>query len=143
MLASKKRVMKKSLIGASILNKFNNGSTQLLRQIYEAHFFEMHHNQQQQHQGEHYYKDRPNMQQKNSREDLLSNFRKWIRMEVVEKPGQLFTVLNYNLLSQKLLEQHSYLYNRHEKGALNWDLRLYNVIGEIFRAKPSILCCQV
>lgn len=109
-----RKVMKKSLIGVSILNKFNNGTAlRFFRKIYETHTFEMHNNQHQQHQGQHYYKNRPNMQQQHSREDVLRDFRKWIKTEVSEKPGQVFTVLNYNILSQKLLEMHSYLYNRY------------------------------
>lgn len=129
--------MKKSIISVSILNKVNNGTAlRFLRKIHNN--FEMHH--QQGHQQ--YFKNRPNMQQ-HSREDVLRNFRKWIRTEVAEKPGEIFTVFNYNILSQKLLEMHSYLYTRHEKVALQWDLRLHNIIGEIIRYKPSILCCQV
>lgn len=144
--------MKKSLISGSILSKVKNVTTlKFLRQIYYLHSSEMMHHQQQQ-QGQHYYKNRPNMQQQqqqNQRDDLLRNFRKWIRTEVSEKStvqshsNQIFTVLNYNILSQKLLEMHSYLYNRHEKAALHWDLRLHNVIGEVFRAQPSVLCLQV
>jgi hypothetical protein len=99
-----KKVMKKSLFGVSILNKkFVDGKSSTLkiilrRQIHESQTFEMH---QQQHQGQHSYKNRSNMQQhhQNSREDVLRNFRKWIKVPgVVEKQGQIFTLLNYNIL---------------------------------------------
>lgn len=139
--------MKKSLISAPILRKFNYGTITFLR-----HFFNFNQNfkmyqQQQQNQGQNYFKNNNaniNVQQCKE-DDALRNFRKWISLKnVAERPGgQIFTILNYNILSQKLLEQHSYLYNRHDKSALRWDQRLYNVIGEIFNTNPSILCFQV
>lgn len=139
--------MKKSLIGLLILNnnyKFNNGTLRFIRLISE-NSFDMQQQQQKKHQGQQYFKKRSSMQQQqeSSREDILSNLRKWIKTGVTEKQGQIFTVLNYNILSQKLLEMHKYLYNHHEKDSLNWDIRLHNVVGEVFKSNPSILCCQV
>lgn len=135
--------MKRSLISAPILRKFNNGTiTFFLRHFFQN--FKMYQNQQQQqhHQGHNYFKTNNAQHQK---DDALSNFRKWISLKNIsaDKHGQIFTILNYNILSQKLLEQHSYLYHRHDSSALRWDQRLYNVIGEIFSANPSILCFQV
>lgn len=136
------QAMKKSLISATILSKFNYGTITFLRHFYEN--IKMYQQQQpnQNNQGQNFFNNNTPQQCK---EDALRNCRKWISTQNnnSEKPGQIFTILNYNILSQKLLEQHSYLYNRHDKSALRWDQRLYNVIGEIFSTNPSILCFQV
>lgn len=71
-------------------------------------------------------------------------FRKWIPVSPEpNKSGLAFSVLNYNILSQQLLEMHSYLYQDHSKHALRWNQRFYNIVGEIFYNNPDILCCQV
>ncbi|KAG5673288.1 hypothetical protein PVAND_003348 [Polypedilum vanderplanki] len=75
--------------------------------------------------------------------DVLSNIRKWVPVDQTNsKLGFIFTVLNYNILSQELLECHSYLYQDNARSALKWNNRLYNIAGEIFKVNPSILCCQ-
>lgn len=137
--------MKKSFTSALILSKFNYGRITFLRHFYKN--FKMYQQQQQpnqNNQGQSFYKKNDGGDPQRYKEDALKNCRKWISMKTLaEKPGQIFTILNYNILSQKLLEQHSYLYHRHDRSALTWDQRLYNVIGEIFSTNPSILCFQV
>lgn len=140
--------MKKSLINSPIfLRKFNYGTITFLRHFYQN--IKMYH---QQHQGQQYFLKNNNNGSNNSinsqdqqfKENDLRNFRKWISLQnATDKHGQIFTIFNYNILSQKLLEMHSYLYNRHDKTSLRWDQRLYNIIGEIYNSNPSILCFQV
>lgn len=80
----------------------------------------------------------------NQNPDAFSKFRKWVPVSSSrEQTGFQFSVLSYNLLSQKLLDQHSYLYHDHQRHALNWDKRLNNLMNEIHSANPEILCCQV
>lgn len=76
--------------------------------------------------------------------DVLKNIRKWIPIGQTKEPaGFVFTIFNYNILSQALLECHSYLYQDSPRSSLKWRNRLYNIAGEIFKINPSILCCQV
>lgn len=127
--------MLKRAIRSTFLTKFNNATFCCLRHFYERNI------EMQQGQG---YQPKSNLNPQNcGEEDQLSNIRKWIPIEQTNKQGFLFTVFNYNILSQNLLEAHSYLYQHHVRNSLNWNTRLYNIIGEIFRTKPSILCCQV
>lgn len=75
--------------------------------------------------------------------NVMRNTRKWINIDQTNmNPGFIFTIFNYNILSQKLLETHSYLYEKSDRESLKWGNRLYNIVGEIFRTNPSILCCQ-
>lgn len=113
--------MKKSFISAPILSKFNYGTITFLRHFYEN--IKMYHQQQQQHssnQGQNFFKNNNASIPQQCKDDALRNCRKWISIQndVSEKPGQIFTILNYNILSQKLLEQHSYLYGKHDKYVL-------------------------
>jgi mRNA deadenylase 3'-5' endonuclease subunit Ccr4 len=66
--------------------------------------------------------------------------REWIN--VAEEPseqGLAFTVLNYNILSQQLLDMH--YRNAH---ALQWNQRIQSIVGEIIKEiNPDFLCCQV
>ena len=74
----------------------------------------------------------------------VNDFRKWINIvPPPKKPGHHFSVLNYNILSQQLLDEHKYLYRSHSNQALLWNLRIYNLVGEIIYNNPDILCCQV
>jgi hypothetical protein len=113
------------------LNKLNNANYCSIRFLYEKI------------EGQMYQKSDYNNQYANCEQDVLSNIRKWIPHEMTNKPGFIFTIFNYNILSQRLLEQHSYLYQSHNQNALDWKTRLYNIAGDIFKANPSILCCQV
>ncbi|KAJ8913038.1 hypothetical protein NQ315_002054 [Exocentrus adspersus] len=58
------------------------------------------------------------------------------------KPGFIFTLMCYNVLAQDLLSKHPYLYNRHDKEHLAWNVRWNNIIQEITKYKPDILCLQ-
>jgi hypothetical protein len=124
------QIMKKTLISAPILSKIktiNHNGTILIRQFFEnssSNSKKMHQQQQQQQQqqpdqGHTFFKtnnSNSNVQQQQEG-DTLHKFRKWIKINnqaTSDKPGQTFTILNYNILSQKLLEQHSYLYHRHD-----------------------------
>lgn len=74
----------------------------------------------------------------------INSFRRWVPVERnVKAPGLEFSVLSYNILSQRLLEQHSYLYPSQDQQQLQWNQRFYNLVGEILYNKPDILCCQV
>lgn len=76
----------------------------------------------------------------------INDFRRWVPVDRnLKKPGLEFSVLSYNILSQRLLEQHSYLYDHQyqDKEQLLWNRRFFNLVGEILYNKPDILCCQV
>lgn len=81
----------------------------------------------------------------NDKRSNVNEFRQWV--PVAAKPQKLgleFTLLNYNILSQKLLEMHSYLYgNGHDRQDLNWNKRFFNLVNEVLYNSPDILCCQV
>lgn len=56
--------------------------------------------------------------------------------------GLPFTVLNYNILAQTLLEGHSYLYNKCDTDDLKWTVRFKRITSEISSMKPDIICLQ-
>ncbi|XP_062293634.1 protein angel homolog 2 isoform X1 [Scomber scombrus] len=53
-----------------------------------------------------------------------------------------FSVLSYNILSQDLLQDNSYLYRHCHPGVLSWDHRLPNLLAEIQHYNADILCLQ-
>jgi len=50
--------------------------------------------------------------------------------------------MSYNVLAQKLIEEHLYLYKRHNHKTLNWQIRWSNLFNEIKTMKPDVLCLQ-
>lgn len=86
------------------------------------------------------YQDRDEKDETN--QNLLR--REWTRVnKQPTNQGLNFSLLSYNILSQKLLEFHSYLYRDHQNFALRWNRRFYNLIGEVFRLQPDICFLQV
>jgi hypothetical protein len=128
------KAMLKTLIRVTVTNKFKNATYCCLRHFYQK--VEMQNNSANQ------FLKSPATTEDNNR-DALSNIRKWIPVDQSRKVGFIFTVLNYNILSQQLLECHNYLYANNDHSSLKWNNRLYNIVGEIFKVNPSILCCQV
>lgn len=123
--------MLKSLHRCAILSSVDNGIIGCLRQ-YDRKMF----------QGNYFHENHQNHHQNNKRNNV-NDFRSWINVAPPpQKPGLAFTVLNYNILSQRLLEMHSYLYQDQEQQQLSWNNRFYNLVGEIFYNNPDILCCQ-
>lgn len=123
--------MLKSLSHRRILATFENVIILNLRQI----------NRKMQDQGRYQNNDQKYF---NDNRENVNEFRKWVTVTPEpKKPGQAFSVLNYNILSQTLLEMHSYLYSDHANQALRWNQRFYNLVGEILHNQPDILCCQV
>ncbi|CAH0560763.1 unnamed protein product [Brassicogethes aeneus] len=53
-----------------------------------------------------------------------------------------FTLMSYNVLAQDLIDRHIYLYKKHSKRFLKWQLRWENLISEIEETNPHILCLQ-
>lgn len=53
-----------------------------------------------------------------------------------------FKVLSYNVLSQKLLQYHRYLYNDCHPETLQWSFRGTLLFNEVLRLNPDILCFQ-
>lgn len=53
-----------------------------------------------------------------------------------------FTVMSYNILSQKLLNKHIYLYGSSPTGALKWECRSESLVREILCHDVDILCLQ-
>lgn len=47
------------------------------------------------------------------------------------KPGFTFSVMNYNVLAQSLLEGHKYHYTHHDKNNLPWKIRWKRLLEEI------------
>ncbi|NWR75770.1 ANGE2 protein, partial [Centropus unirufus] len=53
-----------------------------------------------------------------------------------------FTVMSYNILSQNLLEDNSYLYKHCRKHLLIWAYRFPNILQEIKQLDADVLCLQ-
>lgn len=53
-----------------------------------------------------------------------------------------FTLMNYNILAQDLLEMHANLYDQHDPVTLSWPHRYDRLIAEINLVRPDILCLQ-
>lgn len=53
-----------------------------------------------------------------------------------------FTVMSYNILSQDLLLDNSYLYRHCQPSVLPWEFRLPNLLQEIQQYNADILCLQ-
>lgn len=124
--------MLKSLQRYANLNKVDNGIIVCMRQFNRKM------------QDQYYQKQKHPKQNFNDNDNRkLGNFRKWIPVSEPKQPGLFFSVLNYNLLSQELLDTHSYLYRDHTQQSLRWNQRFYNLVGEILYNNPDILCCQV
>lgn len=124
--------MLKSLYRYAVFNKVDNGIIVSLRQFHKK--VEM----------QDYKFDNKNQKYSNDDENKLQKFRKWVAVSPeIKQPGFAFSVLNYNILSQQLLETHSYLYQEHSSNALRWNQRFYLLVGEILHNNPDILCCQV
>ncbi|XP_029159692.1 protein angel isoform X3 [Nylanderia fulva] len=73
--------------------------------------------------------------------------RKWIRVGKDRLTSNLddffiLRLLSFNILAQNLLEDHSYLYQHHNKKALNWKTRKPLVIQEIREADANVICLQ-
>ncbi|XP_050407158.1 protein angel homolog 2 isoform X2 [Patella vulgata] len=58
------------------------------------------------------------------------------------KSGLPFTVMSYNVLSQKLLEWHLQLYANCSPESLDWDMRSERILEELKYFKPDIICLQ-
>ncbi|XP_023310240.1 protein angel homolog 2 [Anoplophora glabripennis] len=85
-----------------------------------------------------------NCEEENNDQRLLS-LRKWENVKnenQSNRPGFIFTVMCYNVLSQDLLSQHPYLYNNHNNVSLQWNVRWTNIFNEITKFKPDVLCLQ-
>lgn len=54
----------------------------------------------------------------------------------------ILRLLSFNILAQNLLEDHSYLYQDHNKKALSWKIRKPLLIQEIREADANIICLQ-
>nr|CAD7257465.1 unnamed protein product [Timema shepardi] len=72
----------------------------------------------------------------------LERNRQWEYLEDKHKhggensgPSVPFRVLSYNVLSQALLEEHTYLYQYHDKIALDWNYRKKLLMAEIRQAR--------
>lgn len=124
--------MLKSLKRYAVLNKVDNGIIVCMRQF----------NRKMQDQNSYQSNQHPDPNF-NANDNRLGKFRKWVTVSEPQQPGFAFSVLNYNILSQELLETHRQLYDDHEKQALRWNQRFYNLVGEILCNNPDILCCQV
>ncbi|XP_062325923.1 protein angel homolog 1 isoform X2 [Osmerus eperlanus] len=53
-----------------------------------------------------------------------------------------FTVMSYNILAQDLLETNQHLYSHCPLEALQWDYRFHNLLQELQKWEPDILCLQ-
>ncbi|KAG7231384.1 hypothetical protein INR49_008209 [Caranx melampygus] len=53
-----------------------------------------------------------------------------------------FSVVSYNILSQELLQDNSYLYRHCDPAVLSWEHRLPNLLSEVQQLDADILCLQ-
>lgn len=54
--------------------------------------------------------------------------------------GQVkFSVMNYNVLAQELLETHPSLYKYHNPRSLHWPQRFSGIISEIRYLRPDVI----
>lgn len=79
--------------------------------------------------------------------ERYKTLRKWIRVGKDRLTSNIddsfiLRLLSFNILAQNLLEDHSYLYQHHNKKALNWKTRKPLVIQEIREADANIICLQ-
>ncbi|KAL7018119.1 hypothetical protein ACKWTF_010645 [Chironomus riparius] len=130
--------MLKNLIRDSVCSKYSNVTYCCFRNFYQK----MQNQEYRNPDANNFMRTSFNDEDKSVQRDLLKNLRKWVPIDQTNKPGFIFTIFNYNILSQQLLENHSYLYQDSPRAALKWNNRLYNIVGEIFKTNPSILCCQ-
>ncbi|XP_046341861.2 protein angel homolog 2-like [Haliotis rufescens] len=56
--------------------------------------------------------------------------------------GLEFSVMSYNVLAQRLLEDHGYLYQGAEAQALQWKYRRERLLEEITSHSPDVMCLQ-
>lgn len=71
--------------------------------------------------------------------------RKWKTIPSAARPDPedvQFTLMNYNILAQDLLEMHEDLYDKHDPVTLSWPHRYDRLIAEINLVRPDILCLQ-
>lgn len=50
----------------------------------------------------------------------------------------LLRLLSFNILAQNLLETYHFLYKRHNKQALDWNIRKSLIIEEILEAEANV-----
>ncbi|KAG5870482.1 hypothetical protein JTB14_001676 [Gonioctena quinquepunctata] len=76
--------------------------------------------------------------------ETIMALRTWEKINInpSNKPSFIFTLMSYNVLAQDLLEQHPYLYRDHNTEYLMWETRWNNLIKEISKFSPDILCLQ-
>ncbi|MBN3287055.1 ANGE1 protein, partial [Polyodon spathula] len=67
-----------------------------------------------------------------------------LRQEPIQESERQFefTIMSYNILSQDLLEVNAELYAHCPPEILTWDFRLNNIIQELQKWGPDILCLQ-
>lgn len=53
-----------------------------------------------------------------------------------------FTVVSYNILSQSLLHNHNYLYNKCDPKDLEWPTRGHRILNELLGNRADIICLQ-
>lgn len=53
-----------------------------------------------------------------------------------------FTIMSYNVLAQKLLEDHKYLYRKHDTRSLAWEFRSKVLLKEIKEANADVSVSQ-
>ncbi|XP_015180128.1 PREDICTED: protein angel isoform X2 [Polistes dominula] len=81
-------------------------------------------------------------------EQNYNALRNWERSEkgkVQQVDGDgafVFRLLSFNILAQNLLEENYYLYKRHDRDALSWEVRKPLLLKEILGAHADIICLQ-
>lgn len=79
--------------------------------------------------------------------DNTNVVRKWISNPFYRNYKQkidetVITIMSYNVLAQDLIDKHSYLYSRHNRHDLPYDIRSERLFQEMKLIKPDILCLQ-
>ncbi|KAI4495474.1 hypothetical protein M0802_008688 [Mischocyttarus mexicanus] len=76
-----------------------------------------------------------------------NDLRNWTRLgkgkvQVDGDNAFVFRLLSFNILAQSLLEAHPYLYMRHNREALSWEVRKPLLLQEILGAHADVICLQ-
>lgn len=68
--------------------------------------------------------------------------RSWFHANSPKPSQKAFTMMSYNILSDKLLYENDYLYAGCDRKVVKWKYRLKKVFAEIKHYAPAILCVQ-
>lgn len=72
----------------------------------------------------------------------LTGLGKILRKTPPSSSNCTFKIMSYNVLAQELLERHAYLYQYHNRNAIEWQQRWFTLLNELKQLNADILCLQ-